>query len=86
METSKRARRRKLDTEPRPTWSHRLLYFGGQGVLCQEDAKASSCTKDEGGPFGAALWGEASNSHKLLRSKAAVVDVMVKRRDDDHVM
>ena len=23
--------------------------------LCQEDAKASCCTKDEGGPFGAAL-------------------------------
>jgi hypothetical protein len=29
--------------------------------------------------------GEASNSHKLLRSKAAVVNVMVKRRDVDHV-
>ena len=23
--------------------------------LCQEDAKASCCTKDEGGPFGAVL-------------------------------
>ena len=23
--------------------------------LCQEDAQASCCTKDEGGPFGAAL-------------------------------
>ena len=28
---------------------------------------------------------EASNCHKLLRSKAAVVNVMVKRRDVDHV-
>ena len=31
-------------------------------------------------PFGAALWGEASNCRKLLRSKAAVVNVPVKRR------
>ena len=28
---------------------------GWCGRLCQEDAKASCCTKDEGGPFGAAL-------------------------------
>jgi hypothetical protein len=48
--------------------------------VCQEDAKASCCTKDEGGPFGAALRGEASNCRKLLRSKAAVVNVPVKRR------
>jgi hypothetical protein len=26
-----------------------------QLVLCQEDAKASCCTKDEGWPFGVAL-------------------------------
>jgi len=25
------------------------------GVLCQEDARASCCTRDEGGPFGAVL-------------------------------
>jgi hypothetical protein len=54
--------------------------------LCQEDAKASCCTKDEGGPFGAVLQGEAPNSRKLLRSKAAVVNVSVKRRDLNHVM
>ena len=36
-------------------------------VLCQEDAEASCCTRDEGGPFGAALWGVASNRHKLLQ-------------------
>jgi len=32
------------------------------------------------GPFGTALQGEVSNNHKLLQSKAAVVNVMVKRR------
>jgi hypothetical protein len=48
--------------------------------LCQEDAKAFCCTKDEGGPFGAALQGEASNCHELLWSKAMVMNVMVKRR------
>ena len=31
-------------------------------------------------PFGTALQGEVSNSHKLLQLKAAVVNVMVKRR------
>ena len=54
--------------------------------LCQEDAKASCCTKDEGGSLEAALWEEASNSRKLLRPKAAVVNVPVKRRDGNHVM
>ena len=34
-----------------------------------------NCTKDEGGPFGAALQGEASNHLKLLWSKASVVSV-----------
>ena len=41
---------------------------------------------DEGRPFEVALQGEASNSHKLLRAKPAVVNVMVKRRGIDHVM
>ena len=55
--------------------------------VCQEDANASCCTKDEGGPFDAALWGEASNCRKLLRTKAAVVNVPVKRRGKlDRVM
>ena len=52
----------------------------GNRRLCQEDAQASCCTKDEGRSFEAALQREASNSHKLLQSKAAVVNVMVKRR------
>ena len=67
----------------------KMLEMGTSGLmsgLCQEDAKASCCTKDEGRSLGAALWEEASNSRKLLRSKAAVVNVMVKRRDFDHVM
>ena len=54
--------------------------------VCQEDAKAFCCAKDEGGPFGAALWGEASNCRKLLRTKAAVVNVPVKGVAFDHVM
>ena len=61
---------------------HSQVHKGG---LCQEDAQASCCTRDGGGPFGAALWEEASNRHELLRSKAAVVNVMVKRRGSDHV-
>ncbi len=28
--------------QPRPTWSHRLLYFGGQGVHQVEDHKMES--------------------------------------------
>src|SRR5688572_29324398 len=55
-------------------------------VLCQEDAKASCCARDGGRPSGAALQEEASNCHELLRSKAAVVNVMVKRRGCDRVM
>ena len=54
--------------------------------LCQEDAKASCCTEDEGRPFGTALQGEVSNCHELLWSKALVMNVMVKRRDIDCVM
>jgi hypothetical protein len=65
-----------------------MLEMGMSGLmsgLCQEGAKASCCTKDEGRSFGAALWEEASNCRKLLRSKAAVVNVMVKRRGVDRV-
>ena len=55
-------------------------------ALCQEDAKASCCARDGGRPSGAALQEEASNCHELLRPKAAVVNVMVKRRGGDRVM
>jgi hypothetical protein len=37
---------------------------------------ARCCTGDEGRPFEAGLQKQASNSHELLRSKAAVVNVM----------
>jgi hypothetical protein len=83
----------------RATWSSRaaasrlLLLLvntfvpaGAPVVLCQEGGKAPCCTRDEGGPFGAALQEEAPNCHELLRSKAAVVNVMVKRRGKDCVM
>jgi hypothetical protein len=32
-----------------------IRLSGLEGGLCQDDAKASCCTKDEGGPFGAVL-------------------------------
>ena len=56
-----------------------------QKYCVKKTLKVSCCTRDEGGPFGAVLQGKASNRHELLRSKAAVVNVMVKRRDVDHV-
>ena len=49
--------------------------------LCQEAWKSACCAEDEGRSFGVVLQGKAPNSHGLLQSKAAVVDVMVKRRD-----
>jgi poly(3-hydroxybutyrate) depolymerase len=74
-----------------PGWPSRRLLAGLDRLaelpikicagLCQEDAQASCCTRDEGGPFGAGLQEQASNSRKLLQSKAAVVNVTVKRRD-----
>src|SRR5688500_3298224 len=39
--------------------------------------KARSCTRDEGGPFGAGSQVQASNHSKLLSSKATVVSVAV---------
>ena len=32
-----------------------ICLSGSMSGLCQEDEKLSCCTKDEGGPFGAAL-------------------------------
>jgi hypothetical protein len=59
---------------------------GGLWGLCHEDAQASCCTRDEGGPFAVALEGETANSQKLLQPKAVVVTVLVKRRHIDDVM
>jgi hypothetical protein len=39
------------------------------------------CMRDDGRPIGAALWEEASNCRKRLRSKGVVVNVSVKRRN-----
>ncbi len=49
--------------------------------LSQEARKGACCAEDEGRSFGVVLQERAPNSHELLPSKAAVVDVMVKRRD-----
>src|ERR1039457_7286847 len=57
-----------------------------EGIVSRTRREARCCTEDEGRPLGAALWEEASNCRKLLRSKAAVVNVSVKRRGFDHVM
>jgi hypothetical protein len=46
-----------------------ILSIRNEGRLCQEGVQAPCCTRDEGGPFGAALQGEVSNSHKLLRTQ-----------------
>jgi hypothetical protein len=37
--------------------------------LCQEDAQASCCTKDEGGPFGATLWGRLQTAVSCFSQK-----------------
>ena len=56
-----------------------------QKYCVKKTLKASCCTRDEGGPFGAVLQGKASNRHELLRLTTAVVNVMVKRRGFDRV-
>ena len=53
--------------ERRPVWS---------------PEKVPCCTEDEGRPFGAAMQVEASNHLKLLWSKAMVVSVKEKARQD----
>jgi len=54
-------------------------------VLCHEGTEVPCCTKDEGGPFGAALQGEASNCHKLLWTQVRGGERYGKRRGSDHV-
>jgi len=59
-----------------------LFSYGGsvprrRGLV---DSPKPCLTKDEGGPFEAAMQVEASNHRKLLRSKAVVVSVTAKRR------
>ena len=57
-----------------------------EGIVSRTRQEARCCAKDEGSTFGAALSVEATNCRKLLRTKAAVVNVPVKRRGFDHVM
>jgi hypothetical protein len=60
--------------------------YGRSGIRHErwlyEDVKTSCCTKDEGGPFGAALQEGLQTAISCYGSivKAAVVNVMVKRR------
>ena len=44
-------------------------------VVSRTRPEVRCCTKDEGRSFEVALWEEASNCRKLLRPKAAVVNV-----------
>ena len=69
----------------KPDAGNRHVRFD-ERVVSRTRREARCCTKDEGRTFEAALWEEASNSRKLLRSKAAVVNVPVKRHDGNHVM
>jgi len=51
--------------------------------LCQERARgARCCTRDEGGPFGAGLQEQASNSRELLPSNGGGGERPRKRRED----
>ena len=63
-----------------------VQFPGATRLVSRTRRQARCCARDEGRSFGAALWEEASNCRELLRSKAAVVNVSVKRRDIDHVM
>jgi hypothetical protein len=67
-------------------WVRRSYSSKQLETLCQERrSRASCCTRDEGGPFGAVLQGKAPNRHELLRLNTVVVNVMVKRRGNDRV-
>jgi len=59
-----------------------------QMIVCHEGGTVyrstdqPCCTRDEGGPLGAAVQAEAPNHLKLLWSKAMVVSVKEKARHD----
>ena len=54
--------------------------------MCQEDAKASCCTRDEGGPSKPPCRGRFQTAIGCYGPMAVVVNAMVKRRDIDRVM
>ena len=66
-----------LDRRPlRGRWCATKAQRGGGHV--DTDSMQPCCTRDEGGPLGAAVQAEASNHLKLLWSKAMVVSVKEK--------
>jgi hypothetical protein len=80
MEKSKRARKRKPETNQDGPEATNLRFSGGQVSIVRRNPKgmrrscvkkariASCCARDEGRPLETALYGEVSNCHKLLRS------------------
>jgi len=82
--TLKRRKQRLVSQLKKLGYSVQLMPRVWQVV--SRDAKASCCTKDEGGPLGAVLQEKASNSGELLRSNAAVVNVTVKRREQTRLV
>jgi len=82
--TLKRRKQRLVSQLKKLGYSVQLMPRVWQVV--SRDAKASCCTRDEGGPLGAVLQEKASNSHELLRSNAAVVNVTVKRREQTRLV
>ncbi len=71
------AGRREFSGEPDA--GNPLVRFD-EGIVSRTRREARCCAKDEGRPFEVALWEEIPNCRKLLRSKAGVVNVSVKRR------
>ena len=57
----------------------------GEGEAREPDAKDAGAPYSYYDPSLPDRRQEASNRHELLRSKAVVVNVMVKRRGSDHV-
>ena len=58
-----------------------ILRWVRRYVVSRTGCKTRCCMRDDGRSIGAALWEEASNCRKRLRSKAVVVNVSVKRRN-----
>src|ERR1019366_1868199 len=52
-----------------------------QVIVSRTCCETRCCMRDDGRSIGAALWEEASNCRKRLRSKGGVVNVSVKRRN-----
>ena len=59
-----------------------VKFPGPTRRVSRRSESAPCCAFDEGRSLGAAVQEEAPNRHERLRSKAAVVNVMVKRRDE----